>query len=88
MSSTVPRRGRRDRDPNMGWIAIFKGWLAGTQTFERSGGSAEPNTDTSRAMSTMLPSGSLFSTLCAGSRIAYADRLETPTLETGPEPIP
>jgi hypothetical protein len=70
MTSTVPGRGRRDREPNMGWRAIFKGWLTGTQTVEQSGGSAEPNTDTSRENSTMLPSGSLFSTIYAGRRIS------------------
>ncbi len=74
MTSTVPRQGRRDREPNMGWRAIFKGWLTGTQTVEQSGGSAEPNTDTSRGMSTMLPSGSLFSTIYAGRRISLPGR--------------
>jgi hypothetical protein len=36
--------------------------------------SAERNTDTSRGMSTMLPSGSLFSTIYAGRRISLPGR--------------
>jgi hypothetical protein len=73
MTSTVPRQGRRDRESNMTWRAIFKGWLTGTQTVEQSGGSAEP-TATSRGISTMLPSGSLFSTIYAGRRISLLGR--------------
>jgi hypothetical protein len=74
MTSTVRRQGRRDREPNTGWSAIFKGWLTGIQTVEQSGGSAEPNTEASRGMSPMLPSGSLFSTIYAGRRISLRGR--------------
>lgn len=74
MSSTIPRRGRRDRDPNMGWSAIFKGWLTWTQTAKQSGGNAGPDTDTSSGVSTMIPSGSLFSTIYAARRTSLRGR--------------
>lgn len=81
MSSTVPRESRHGRGQNMGWRAIFKGWLTGTETVEPSAGRAESNTSSSRGISTMLPSGSLFSTIYAGRRIPCPDRLDTPTSE-------
>jgi hypothetical protein len=58
----------------MGWSAIIEGWLTGTQPAEQPGGNAGPDTDISRGMSTMLPSGSLFSTIYAGRRVSLRGR--------------